>query len=266
MEHLLNTRNLTIGYDNKDIVKNLSIEIPAGKITAIVGANGCGKSTILKTIARLLSPKQGQVLLDGKSIHSLSTKEVATQLAILPQNPVAPDGLTVSELVAYGRYPHQKAFSTHSKEDYKIIRWAIESTALTAFEDHPVDELSGGQRQRAWIALALAQKTPILLLDEPTTYLDMGHQLEVLKLIKKLNDEQQRTIVMVVHDLNHATRFADHLICIKNGELYTQGHPIEVLSDQMLKDVFQIEASILIEPKTGLPVCIPTECIGAQNV
>lgn len=262
MTNELKTNHLTIGYDDRIIVKDLSLNIPIGKVTAIVGANGCGKSTILKTIARLLPPKHGHVLLNGKRIHTLSTKDVATQLAILPQNPVAPDGLTVAELVAYGRYPHQKAFSTHSKEDFDIIHWAIEATGLTAFENKLVDELSGGQRQRAWIALALAQKTPILLLDEPTTFLDMGHQLEVLKLVRSLNESQHRTIVMVVHDLNHATRFADHLVCIKDGEIYAQGHPIEVLTDDMLKDVFQIEASILIEPKTGLPVCIPTECIG----
>lgn len=260
------TTNLTISYDDKIIVDNLNISIPIGKVTALVGANGSGKSTILKTLARLLQPKNGHVLLDGKHIHRYSTKEIAKKLAILPQNPIAPDGLTVSELVAYGRYPHQKSFSTHSKEDFQIIHWAIEATGLTAFEERPVDELSGGQRQRAWIALALAQKTPLLLLDEPTTFLDMGHQLDVLKLIRRLNEEQQRTIIMVVHDLNHATRFADHIICIKNGEVRAEGNPIDVVTEHMLKEVFQIEASILIEPKTGLPVCIPTDSLTEDNL
>ncbi|WP_371514640.1 ABC transporter ATP-binding protein [Solibacillus sp. R5-41] len=259
------TENLTISYDDKIIVDNLNITVPVGKITALVGANGSGKSTILKTLARLLQPKNGQVLLDGKSIHTYSTKNVAKKLAILPQNPIAPDGLTVSELVAYGRYPHQKSFSSHSKEDFNIIHWAIDATGLSAFAESPVDELSGGQRQRAWIALALAQKTPILLLDEPTTFLDMGHQLDVLKLIRKLNEEQQRTIIMVVHDLNHATRFADHIICIKKGEVHTEGNPLEVLTEKVLKDVFQIEATILIEPKTGVPVCIPTDSITEET-
>lgn len=259
------TNRLTVAYDKKIIVNDLNIMLPMGKITALVGANGSGKSTILKTLARLIAPHQGQVLLDGEVIHSLSTQEVAKKLAILPQNPIAPDGLTVSELVAYGRYPHQKAFSTQTKQDFEIIQWAIEATGLGGFQERPVDELSGGQRQRAWIALALAQKTDVLLLDEPTTFLDMGHQLEVLKLIKKLNKEEQCTIVMVVHDLNHATRFADHIICIKDGCVVSEGNPTEVVTKETLKEVFQIEAAILMEPTTGVPICIPMDVISEEE-
>jgi len=266
MEKYFFTQNLKLGYEDKIIVHNLNVSIPIGKVTALVGANGCGKSTILKTLARLLEPKEGQVILDGKEIHRYATKEVAKELAILPQNPIAPEGLTVSELVAYGRYPHQSAFSSNTKEDFKIIRWAIAATGLSEFEDRLVDELSGGQRQRAWIALALAQRTPILLLDEPTTFLDMGHQLEVLKLIRKLNQEQNCTIVMVVHDLNHAIRFANHIVCIKDGDVYVEGPPTEVLTEDVLRNVFQIEATILIEPKTNLPVCIPTDSYTEDSI
>src|SRR5690606_30915126 len=202
------TRELDISYDDRMIVEGLNMVIPEGKITALVGSNGSGKSTILKTMARIMKPKRGSVHLDGKAIHEQSTKEVARQLAILPQNPVAPDGLTVQELVGYGRYPHQKGFGSMSKQDKEVIAWAINVTGMEQFRERAVDQLSGGQRQRAWIAMALAQQTEILFLDEPTTYLDMAHQLEVLKLLQQLNAEQGRTIVMVVHDLNHATRYA----------------------------------------------------------
>lgn len=261
MSNYFETKQVKISYEDKVIVPNLNITIPQGKITALVGANGSGKSTILKTLARIMQPESGDVYIDGQAIQKLPTKEVAKKLSILPQNPVAPDGLSVSELVAYGRYPHQKAFSSTTKSDYEIIQWAIESTGLTALQDELVDELSGGQRQRAWIAMALAQKTGILLLDEPTTFLDMGHQLEVLKLLRKLNKEEKSTIVMVVHDLNHATRFADHLVCIKEGEVMHEGTPHEVLNDKMLKEVFHIEATILIEPKSNVPICIPMDTL-----
>lgn len=258
----LYTERLDIAYGERSIVQNLNISIPSGQITALVGANGSGKSTILKAMARMMKPKQGSVFLDGKSIHQQSTKEVAKQLAILPQNPTAPDGLTVSELVTYGRFPHQKGFGSLTKEDREIVRWSIAMTGMEEFHDRPVDQLSGGQRQRAWIAMALAQGTDILFLDEPTTFLDMAHQLEVLKLLEKLNLEERRTIVMVVHDLNHATRYAHHMVAIKRGTVAAVGSPAEVMTPEMLQNVFGIEADIVPDPRTGVPLCIPYELAG----
>jgi iron complex transport system ATP-binding protein len=251
------TKQLDIAYESRLIVEDLNLSIPSGKITALVGANGSGKSTILKTMARILKPRKGSVFLDSKAIHQQSTKEVAKQLAILPQNPVAPDGLTVGELVGYGRFPHQKGFGSQTKEDREIIRWAIHVTGMQDFFDRPVDQLSGGQRQRAWIAMALAQQTDILFLDEPTTFLDMGHQLEVLKLLQKLNEEEGRTIVMVVHDLNHATRYAQHMVAIKQGKVVSEGAPDEVMTQEVLREVFGIEADIIPDPRTGVPLCLP---------
>ncbi|MDF2936164.1 MAG: ABC-type cobalamin/Fe3+-siderophore transport system, ATPase component [Paenibacillaceae bacterium] len=259
MKNRLYTQQLDIAYESRLIVEDLNLSIPSGKITALVGANGSGKSTILKTMSRILKPRKGSVFLDSKAIHQQSTKDVAKQLAILPQNPVAPDGLTVGELVGYGRFPHQKGFGTQTREDRDIIRWAIQVTAMEDFFDRPVDQLSGGQRQRAWIAMALAQQTDILFLDEPTTFLDMGHQLEVLKLLQKLNQEEGRTIVMVVHDLNHATRYAGHMVAIKSGKVVSQGTPTEVMTRDVLRLVFGIEADIISDPRTGVPLCLPFE-------
>lgn len=256
------TEKLHIAYEDRLIVEDLNLVIPDGKITALVGANGSGKSTILKTMARIMKPQKGTVILDGRSLHRQSTREVAKQLAILPQNPVAPDGLTVSELVSYGRFPHQKGFGSLSKEDREMIQWAVQVTGMNDFYDHPVDQLSGGQRQRAWIAMALAQGTELLFLDEPTTFLDMAHQLEVLKLLEKLNQEQQRTIIMVVHDLNHASRFAQHMVAIKSGKVVSCGSPQEVITTQVMRDVFGIEADIVPDPRTGLPLCLPYELAG----
>ncbi|KAA9006592.1 ABC transporter ATP-binding protein [Paenibacillus spiritus] len=259
MRERLNARELSIGYADTLIVSDLNLSIPTGQITALVGANGSGKSTILKTMARLMKPKSGSVMLDGKSIHSQSTKEVARQLAILPQNPTAPDGLTVSELVSYGRYPHQKGFGAMTAEDRAIVAEAIEVTGMTAFADRPIDRLSGGQRQRAWIAMALAQQTEILFLDEPTTFLDMAHQLEVLQLLQRLNEREGRTIIMVVHDLNHASRYAQHMVAIKSGSVVSEGSPEVVMTPDVLREVFGIEADIVTDPRTGLPLCLPYE-------
>ncbi|WP_338553266.1 ABC transporter ATP-binding protein [Paenibacillus sp. KS-LC4] len=258
----LTTSNLDIGYDERLIVQDLNIAIPQGKITALVGSNGSGKSTILKTMARLMNPSAGSVLLDGKSIHKQATKEVAKQLAILPQNPTAPDGLTVFELVSYGRFPYQKGFGSVSKDDRKIIQWAIEATGMVDFADRPVDQLSGGQRQRAWIAMSLAQETDILFLDEPTTFLDMAHQLEVLHLLEKLNEVNKRTVVMVVHDLNHASRYAHHMIAIKKGSVVGEGSPQKVMTPEILREVFNIEADIMPDPRTGVPLCMPYALAG----
>ncbi|MFP7492702.1 ABC transporter ATP-binding protein [Terribacillus saccharophilus] len=261
----LQTELLEVAYGDKSIVKDLTIEIPKGKITALVGANGSGKSTILKTMARVMKPKNGMVLLDGKSIHKQSTKAVAKQLAILPQNPVAPEGLTVSELVAYGRYPHQKGFGSLTSYDKEVIAWAIEVTGMQDFAQRAVDQLSGGQRQRAWIAMALAQETETLFLDEPTTFLDMAHQLEVLMLLHKLNREENRTIVMVVHDLNHATRYADHMIAIKKGQVICEGSPAETVTSDNLREVFNIEADVILDPRSGVPLCLPYNILGTAS-
>ncbi|WP_127585183.1 ABC transporter ATP-binding protein [Paenibacillus koleovorans] len=264
MNDRLYTRELDIAYEQRVIVQNLTLAIPSGKITALVGANGSGKSTILKTMARIMKPKKGGVYLDGKSIHQQTTKDVAKQLAILPQNPIAPEGLTVSELVSYGRFPHQRGFGSLTKEDKDTVGWAIGVTGLDEFADRPVDQLSGGQRQRAWIAMALAQQTDILFLDEPTTFLDMAHQLEVLKLLQKLNEDEGRTIVMVVHDLNHATRYADHVVAIVQGEVVAEGTPEEVVTKDVLRTVFGIEADILRDPRSGVPLCLPFELSRGQ--
>ncbi|NIK79071.1 iron complex transport system ATP-binding protein [Paenibacillus castaneae] len=261
----LTTSGLDIAYDDRLIVQDLNIAIPQGKITALVGANGSGKSTILKTMARIMNPSKGSVLLDGRSIHKQSTKEVAKQLAILPQNPTAPDGLTVAELVSYGRFPYQKGFGSLTKEDRSIIQWAIEATGMNDFADRSVDHLSGGQRQRAWIAMALAQETDILFLDEPTTFLDMAHQLEVLHLLQKLNAANNRTVVMVVHDLNHATRYAHHMIAIKSGTVAGEGTPSEVMTPAIMREVFNIEADIVPDPRTGVPLCLPYALAGQPN-
>lgn len=260
----LYTKRLDIAYSDRLIVENLNLSIPEGKITALVGANGSGKSTILKAMARIMRPKGGTVFLDGKSIHEQSTKDVAKQLAILPQSPIVPDGINVSELIAYGRFPHQNGFSSLTKEDQEIIRWAIQVTGMGAFVDRPVDQLSGGQRQRAWIAMALAQGTDMLFLDEPTTFLDMAHQLEVLKLLQQLNSEQNRTIVMVVHDLNHATRFAQHMVAIKQGSVVSEGAPEDVVTQEVLREVFGIVADIIPDPRTGVPLCLPFELVSSE--
>lgn len=252
-------QQLDIAYGDRLIVENLNIQIALGKITVLVGANGSGKSTILKTMARIVKGKRGGVFLDGESIHHKSTREVAKQLAILPQNPTSPEGMTVYELVSYGRFSSQTGFGSLTAEDRQIIGWAIEVTGITPFCDSPLDHLSGGQRQRAWIAMALAQQTDILFLDEPTTFLDMAHQLEVLQLLCRLNQEEGRTIVMVVHDLNHAARYAQHMVAIKKGKIVQQGTPKEVMTPVMLREIFGIEADIIPDPRTGVPLCIPYE-------
>ena len=253
----LNTNRLALAYGSRRIVEELNLSVPDGKITALVGSNGSGKSTILKAMARILNPLSGGVYLDGKEIHRQPTKEVAKQLAILPQNPTSPEGLTVQELVSFGRYPHQKGFGSLKAEDHRMVEWALEATGMYGFADRPVDQLSGGQRQRAWIAMALAQGTEVLLLDEPTTFLDMAHQIEVMMLLEKLNRDQRRTIIMVVHDLNHAARYAQHLVALKKGTVLYEGDPTEVMTPEMLRVVFGIDADVIPDPRTGTPMCLP---------
>lgn len=262
---LIQTEKLNLGYENKMIVNDLNMSVPEGKITALVGANGSGKSTILNALARIMKPKDGTIYLDGKAIHEQKTKTLAKKMAILPQNPVAPGGLTVGELVAYGRFPHQKGFGNLSKQDKKVIHWALSVSGMLGFAERDVDALSGGQRQKAWVAMALAQETGILFLDEPTTFLDMAHQLEVLHLLKKLNEEENRTIVMVVHDLNHASRFAHHMIAIKEGAVVEHGTPFQVMNEGMLQKVFSIRADIIEDPKLGVPLCLPYGLCGNES-
>jgi iron complex transport system ATP-binding protein len=252
----LSTDDLSIGYGERLIVKSLSIKIPDRQITTIIGPNGCGKSTLLKAITRIISHQSGSILLDGKDISKVNTKLLAKQMAILPQTPESASGLTVGELVSYGRFPYQKGFGRLTKKDYEVIDWALEVTGTIDYKFRPVDALSGGQRQRVWIAMALAQETEIIFLDEPTTYLDMAHQLEVLELLQKLNHEQQRTIVMVLHDLNQAARFADHIIALKDGEIVKAGNCEEVISQRVLKKVFNIDAVIGHDPRTKKPMCV----------
>lgn len=261
----LHAQSLKLAYDSTTIIPQLDISIPAGQITTLVGPNGCGKSTLLRGLARLLKPKGGNVLLNGAAIHTVATKELAKQLGILPQSPVAPEGLTVHELVAQGRYPHQGWFQQWSAEDERITQDALEITNIADFADRPLDTLSGGQRQRAWIAMALAQETEILLLDEPTTFLDLAYQIEVLDLLVELNT-RGRTIVMVLHDLNHACRYAHHLVAMCDGTIRAQGNPYAVMTEEMVRSVFQLNARIVSDPVTGTPMCIPiSRCSGPHS-
>jgi iron complex transport system ATP-binding protein len=257
METALTARTLTLAYDQSIVIKDLNVEIPAHQITALVGPNGCGKSTLLKGLARLLKPESGAVYLAGTSIAKLSTKEVAKRLGILPQSPVAPEGLTVRELVSQGRYPHQRWFQQWSKEDEQLTEQALAITGMLELGDRPLDSLSGGQRQRAWIAMTLAQNTEILLLDEPTTFLDLAHQIEILDLLYDLNQTQGRTIVMVLHDLNQACRYADCLIVMHQGYIYAQGSPESVMTEAMVSEVFGLESRIIPDPMTETPMCVP---------
>lgn len=252
---------MSIGYGKRKVLNNLSLKIPESKITCIIGPNGCGKSTLLKTIARLLKPANGSVTLDGKSIHKQATKVIAQEIAILTQAPQTPEDITVKELVSYGRAPYQKGFGQLQTKDWEKIHWALDQAQLLNQADRSVSSLSGGQKQRVWIAMALAQDTDCLLLDEPTTYLDMAHQLEVLQVLETLNKKYKRTIVMVLHDLNHAARFADHLIAIREGEVMKSGTPEEVMQSDILRAVFDIEASIVEDPHTGKPALLSYQLI-----
>lgn len=252
----LYTDQLNIGYDQGLVVEELSLEIPDRKITTIIGSNGCGKSTLLKAITRIIPSRSGAVILDGKSIFKEDTKILARKMAVLPQSQTSSNGLTVAELASYGRFPYQKGFGRLTKRDHEAIDWALEVTGTKDFKFRKVDALSGGQRQRVWIAMALAQETELIFLDEPTTYLDLAHQLEVLELLQRLNREQGRTIVMVLHDLNQAARFADHIIALKDGKIVKAGNGEEVINHQVLKEVFQIDAEIGRDPRTNQPLCL----------
>ncbi len=256
IDNKIQVNHLKVGYEQIDVIDDISILIPDQKITTIIGPNGCGKSTLLKAMTRVIPHEKGNVLLDGESIFSMDTKELAKQMAILPQTPDNPMGITVAELVSYGRYPYQKGFGRLTQEDYETIDWALKLTDTMDYKFREVNTLSGGQRQRVWIAMALAQKTKVIFLDEPTTYLDIAHQLEILKLLQTLNQEQGYTIVMVLHDINQAIRFSDYLITMKDGDLVKQGSVEELINREMLAEIFSIDADIIIDPRTNKPVCV----------
>ncbi|WP_431247829.1 ABC transporter ATP-binding protein [Leifsonia xyli] len=253
----LAARQLSLAYDGRVVVQGLDLDIPAGRVTAIVGPNACGKSTLLRGLARLLPPASGAVLLDGADIHGLPTKRVAQRLGLLPQTPTAPDGITVADLVARGRYPHQGWFRRWTADDDEAVAEAMTATGIDDLADRPVDELSGGQRQRVWIAMALAQRTDILLLDEPTTFLDLSHQLEVLDLLIDLNAARGTTVVMVLHDLNFAARYAGHLVAMRAGSVVAAGDPATVVTADLVREVFGVESMVADDPVTGTPLVVP---------
>jgi iron complex transport system ATP-binding protein len=253
----LAAEDLCLAYDDRQIIERLSVEIPAGKITVIVGPNACGKSTLLRALARLLKPKSGTVLLDGISIHRLPTRAVATKLGILPQSPVAPEGITVADLVGRGRYPHQGWFRQWTAADRVAVDGAMEATGTLDIADRPVDELSGGQRQRVWIAMTLAQGTGLMLLDEPTTYLDLSHQVDILDLLVDLNRRERRTIVLVLHDLNQACRYAHHLIAMREGAIVAEGPPDVIVTPELVTDVFGLPCRVIDDPVSHTPMIVP---------
>ncbi len=253
----LTADSVTLGYDRRIIAENLSVEIPDHSFTVIVGPNACGKSTLLRALSRMLRPSSGEVLLDGRSIHQLPAKKVARTLGLLPQSSVAPDGITVADLVSRGRYPHQGLLRQWSPEDERIVVGSMAATGVEELADRYVDELSGGQRQRVWIAMALAQQTPLLLLDEPTTYLDIQHQIDVLDLCAELHETQGRTLVAVLHDLNHAARYATHLIAMRQGEIIAEGAPGDIVTAELVERVFGMPCQVIADPETGTPLVVP---------
>jgi iron complex transport system ATP-binding protein len=255
--HSLSTEALSLAYGDRTIVDRLDLQIPAGRVTAVIGANGCGKSTLLRALARLIAPRSGSVILDGKALQSRPSKEVARMLGLLPQSPIAPEGIAVADLVGRGRHPHQKLLARFTAHDYEVVAQSLASTGIEEFADRSVDELSGGQRQRVWIAMALAQETDILLLDEPTTFLDVAHQIDVLDLLTDLNRDRGTTIVMVLHDMNMAARYADHLFAMREGRIVASGSPSDVITSELIRDVFDLDAVVVPDPVSGTPIVLP---------
>jgi iron complex transport system ATP-binding protein len=255
--HRLETQGLVLSYGDRPVVDDLSVTIPDGRITVVVGANGCGKSTLLRGMARLVRPVRGAVLLDGKSVHDTPSKEVARVLGLLPQAPVAPEGITVTDLVGRGRYPHQGWFRHWGAADDEAVAHALAATGTTELADRRIEDMSGGQRQRVWIAMALAQETDLLLLDEPTTYLDLSHQIDVLDLLTDLNRERGTTIVVVMHDLNLACRYADHMIAMAEGAVAAEGPPTQIVTRELVQRVFGLESLVVADPVSGTPTVVP---------
>ncbi|MDB1944434.1 ABC transporter ATP-binding protein [Clostridium tertium] len=261
----ISVKNLSVSYESNVIIENMNLCIPKEKISIIIGANGCGKSTLLKTIARINKPKNGDIFINNKNIKKVKEKDIAREVAFLPQGPVCPSGLTVRELVAYGRFPHQKMIGGLNSHDKEVIDWAIEETGLSEFADREVENLSGGQRQRAWIAMTLAQETEIIMLDEPTTYLDMSYQLEVLEVLEKLNKEKQITVVIVLHELNNACRFANNIIGLKKGKVICEGRPIDVITKESLKEIYGVEAHLQVSENGEYPICMEYELLRGDH-
>ncbi|NJQ03847.1 ABC transporter ATP-binding protein [Streptomyces zingiberis] len=253
----LAAEGVTLAYDRRTVATDLGVTVPDHSFTVIIGPNACGKSTLLRALSRMLRPTAGQVLLDGRDISSVPAKQVARTLGLLPQSSVAPDGIGVSELVSRGRYPHQGLLRQWSTEDERIVAESMAATGVADLADRSVDELSGGQRQRVWIAMALAQQTPLLLLDEPTTYLDLAHQIEILDLCARLHEEEGRTLVAVLHDLNHAARYATHLIALRAGRVVASGPPAEIVTAELVEDVFGLPCRVIDDPETGTPLVVP---------
>lgn len=263
MPHSLEAAGLQLRYRDHVVIDDLDLTLADGRITAIIGANGCGKSTLLRAFARLIRPSSGTVHLDGRALQGIPTREIARTLALLPQSPLAPEGILVSDLVGRGRHPHQHALAGWSHRDYEVVADALAATGIDDLADRYVDELSGGQRQRAWIAMTLAQETDYLLLDEPTTYLDLTHQIEVLDLLADLNREHGKSIIMVLHDLNLASRYADELIVVKQGRVIAMGRPADVITDDLVADAFGLDSLVIADPITSTPLIVP---IGRHNV
>ncbi|GAA4669299.1 ABC transporter ATP-binding protein [Streptomyces chumphonensis] len=253
----LRAEGLTLGYGDRAVVHDLDLDIPDGTVTAVIGPNGCGKSTLLRAFGRLMKPRSGRVLLDGKPVHTMPTRQVASLVGLLPQSPVAPEGLTVADLVARGRHPHQTWYRRWSGDDERVVEQALRATGTHDLAERTLDELSGGQRQRAWIAMALAQDTELLLLDEPTNHLDLAHQIEVLDLVRELHHDTGRTVVLVLHDLSLAARYADRLVAMKDGRIAASGPPAKVLTEDLLTDVFGLRARVRTDEETGAPLVVP---------
>lgn len=255
--HIFQAEEIVAGYDNKNVLHKVSLAIPSNKISVIMGSNGCGKSTLLKTMAKLIRPASGSITLDGKPIGKIPPKQLARVIGLLPQSPIVPEGISVADLVGRGRFPHQSLFGGWTKKDYEAVAEAMEIMDITEFANHHIDELSGGQRQRVWIAMALAQQTDILFLDEPTTFLDITYQIEILDLLTDLNRKRGTTIVMVLHDINLSARYADYIFALHNGRLAAEGKPTEVITASLVKDIFGLNCTVILDPVAGSPLVVP---------